>query len=79
MKTYGMGSGNTAPPFLTSTLDGGEQSASLAGSQVDLRAGLDALKRRNIHCPFQESKLNGRSPSLYRLSYLTSFKDIISI
>jgi hypothetical protein len=61
-------SGCTAPPFLTSALDGGEWPASGPSSftpegarsghcigWVGLRAGLDAVENRKISCPFRES------------------------
>jgi hypothetical protein len=64
MKIYG-GSGGIAPQFLTSTLDGGEWSASRPGrftpgthwigGRVDPRVGLDIVEKRKIfRC--QESK-----------------------
>jgi hypothetical protein len=62
-----MGSGGIAPPFSTSTLDGGEWSASLPGcftrgeralgthrirGWVGPRVVLDAVEKRKIlHCP----------------------------
>jgi hypothetical protein len=64
-----MGSGGTAPPFLTPVLDGGEQSASrpgrftpeeivpgtrCIGDWVGPRAGLDSVEKRKIF-PCQES------------------------
>jgi hypothetical protein len=67
MKTYG----GVAPPFLTSTLDGDEWSASLPGrftleeraprthcigGWVGPRAGLGAVEKRSICCPFRESR-----------------------
>jgi hypothetical protein len=64
------GSGGIAPPFLTSTLDEGEWSASHSSrfpsrekelgtrwiwDLVGPRAGLDAVEERRITCPCQES------------------------
>jgi hypothetical protein len=65
-----MGSGGTAPPFLTSVLDGGEWSASRpgcfapgervpgthwTGGWVKLRANLNAVEWRQVSCPCRES------------------------
>jgi hypothetical protein len=58
-------SGGIAPPFLTSALDGGEQSASCPDRErapgthwirgrVGPRASLDTLEKRNISCPCRE-------------------------
>jgi hypothetical protein len=66
-----MGSGIKALPFLTSALDGSEWSASRHGrftpgdtapgthlieGWVDLRAGLNAMEKTQISCPWRESK-----------------------
>jgi hypothetical protein len=58
-------SGGIAPPFLTSTRNGGQQSVSRPeerthgthsiGSWVDPKAGLDAVKYRKLSCPYWES------------------------
>jgi hypothetical protein len=45
------------------------------GGWVDPRAGLDTVEKRKISCPCRKSKPGrpARSPSLYRLSYPSSF------
>jgi hypothetical protein len=78
------GSGGTAPPFLTSALDGGEWSASRpgrltpeertpsthsTGGWVGPRTGLDAVKRKIMTLPESNPGRPARRPSLYRLSY----------
>jgi hypothetical protein len=64
-----MKSEGTAPPFLTSALDGGEWSASgpcrftpgkgassthCIGGWVGPRAGMNVMEKRNISCPCRE-------------------------
>jgi hypothetical protein len=78
MKTYG-GSGVIALPFLTSTLDGGEWSAShpgrftprkrapgthWIGGWVGPRAGLDDVEKRKV-LPLLGIEPGPSSPSLY--------------
>jgi hypothetical protein len=76
--------GSIAPPFLSSTRDGREWSASRSGrftngetaflthwigGSVGLRTGLDAIENRKfLHLRGIKSR-----PSLYRLSYLGSY------
>jgi hypothetical protein len=75
-----MGSGGTAPPFLTSTLDGIEWSAlrlgrftpdiHFIGNWVGPRDSLEAVEREKIVPPLEiKPDSPARSPSLYRLSF----------
>jgi hypothetical protein len=75
-----LGRRGIAPPFLTSGLDGQWSASRLGrftsgahyiGGWVDPKAGLDAVEKIKLTCPWRESNLGRpvRSPSLYRLSY----------
>jgi hypothetical protein len=72
-------------PFLTSKLDGGEESASHScpfihrkrapsAHWMGHRAGLDTVKKRKIFCPCLESNLGlpAHTLMLYQLSYPVS-------
>jgi hypothetical protein len=79
-----------AQPFLTHALDGGEWSASRPGERVPgihriggrvgPRTGLDAVEKRKISCPCQESNPahSTGSLSLYRLSYPGNYSKLYS-
>jgi hypothetical protein len=81
-----MGNGGIARLFLTSVLDGGEWSTSIPGrftpgeralgthwieGWMGPRAGVEAMEKRKISCPCQESKpgRSVRSSWLHRLRY----------